>query len=190
MPRSPTAVRIWVRSRCDASVTLDRSPTSSVCEGSRDAKLDVCGAGTQVILSAKSETFWCLMSIPMSPCWARDRAWENREGNELGEVVSASPTLHRTPARTAACTSRSLREPVTERGCQLSGGEKPPWCTPGNCASIHFRKRLVIKHVRSCLVDRIESPWRVAGWSAGEGETPVVAAAMSRWQLRGTRRER
>ena len=62
------------------------SPTSSVCEGSRDAKLDVRGAGAQVILSAKSETFWCPMSTAASPCWATDRAWESRN-ERLSEVA-------------------------------------------------------------------------------------------------------
>lgn len=38
-----------------------------MCEGSRDAKLDVCGAGAQVILSAKSETFWCPDEHPSEP---------------------------------------------------------------------------------------------------------------------------
>src|ERR1019366_4044516 len=95
---SPTAFRFWVRSRCVTPVTLGRSPTSSVCEGSRDARLDVCGAGTRVILSAKSETFWCLMSIPDEPMLGNGPSMGRTERNELGKVTAAAPTVHRTLA--------------------------------------------------------------------------------------------
>ena len=44
------------------------------------------GAGTQAILCAKSETFWCPMSTAASPCWATDRAWETRK-ERLREVA-------------------------------------------------------------------------------------------------------
>ena len=175
---SPTAVRFWVRSRCVTPVTLGRSPTSSVCEGSRDARLDVCGAGTRVILSAKSETFWCLMSIPTNPCWAMDRAWGERSGTSW---VRSQRQRRQSIGhwRTASCTRRSLPEQATHG---VVGRRKPAWWMPDECASMQFRNRPIIKYVR---VGRAHSVSMADGWLISRGgETPVVAAAMRWWWSR------